>query len=116
MTTAGAVAAELRRIADVLDKQSLNKIVKPTLNFYHVYGDEKEDFISLAQVFPRPFDKGDGYNHEQYTLTHQDDALEVYASIDRSKVCKMVRPAREAEYDCEPLLSAAEESELESAQ
>lgn len=36
----------------------------------------------------------------------------LHLSIYRSEVCKLVKPAQPAEYDCEPLLSQAEEAQL----
>jgi len=74
MITASAVASELRRIADVFDKSPETKLIQPRLSFYFGYADTKEQFLDLAKVFPRPFDKGDGYDHQQYTLKHETDA------------------------------------------
>jgi hypothetical protein len=112
MITAGQIAAELRRIADVLDKEPETELVQPRLGFYHGYGATKEPFRSLARIFPRPFKKGEGYDHDQITLTHETPALEVYAAIDRSKVCVLESPAIPAKYRCEPLLSEAEEESV----
>jgi hypothetical protein len=112
MITAGQIAAELRRIADVLDKEPETELVRPNLYFFHGYSNTKENFLALARLFPRPFKKGDGYSHDAIMLTHETDALEVYASIDRSKVCILESPAIPAKYRCEPLLSAAEEESV----
>lgn len=87
MPTANAIASRLREIADMLDKTPDVELTKPNLGFYHVGAEPKDAFINLAKIFPRPFDKGDGYSHDQYTLTHDTDILRVHASIDRSKVC-----------------------------
>lgn len=112
MPKANAIASELRKIADLLDRTPDAEITKPNLGFYHVGTEPKEQFIALAKVFPRPFDKGDGYSHDQYTLTHETDNLRVYASIDRSEVCTLIEPARPARYECTPLLSLEEEESL----
>lgn len=112
MPTAHAVASELRQIADLFDKHPELELVKPSLHFYHGYSDTKGQFIALAKVFPHPIEKGDGYSHDQYTLTHATDALSVYASIDKSQVCTLVEPARPARYECTPLLSLEEEEAL----
>ncbi len=112
MPTANAIATELRRIADFLDKTPDAELTDATLNFYHVGGDTKEEFINLAKVFPRPFEKGDGYSHKEFTLNHKSDTVSVYASIDRSQVCTLVEPARPARYECIPLLSLEEENAL----
>ena len=76
------------------------------------FSDCVNEFLDLAKVFQRPFDKGDGYDHQQYTLKHETDALEVYAAIDRSKVCTLVEEARPARYECVPILSLEEEAAL----
>jgi hypothetical protein len=112
MITAGQIAAELRRIADVLDKEPETELVRPRLSFFHGYSITKENFLALARLFPRPFKKGEGYDHDQITLAHETDALGVYASIDRSKVCILESPAIPAKYRCEPLLSEAEEESV----
>lgn len=111
MPKAGEVAIKLRRIADALDADADTVIVKPTLSF-HPW--EKEAFLALAAIFPRPYTKGDGWNHSQITLTHDGNAVEVYAAIDRSRVCTIKVPAQPAIYDCEPsLLSQAEEQHID---
>ena len=112
MPTTTAVASELRRIADVLDKTPGVEVTKPTLAFYHDYTGKKEIFLSLARVFPRPLQKGDGYDHKYVTLTHESDALEVYACIGKDKLCTLIEPAKPARYACTPLLSLEEEAEL----
>jgi hypothetical protein len=112
MPTTSQVAAELRRIADTLEKQPDIEIVKPRISFYHGYCETKEMFVSLAKVFPRPIDKGDGYSHDEYTLTHETDALTVYATINKSQICTLVEPARPARYECTPMLSLEEEEAL----
>ena len=112
MATAREIATELRRIADVLDSNPETNIIKPDLLFYHGYGASKDDFIRLAQIFPRPYKKSDGFSHDEIVLTHENASLEVRATIDKSKVCTIKIPARPAVYDCEPLLSLEEEESL----
>jgi hypothetical protein len=112
MPTTSAIASELRRIADMFEKNPDIDMVQPRLSFYFGCSDTKEKFLDLAKIFPRPLKKGDGFSHDQYTLTHKTEALEVYASIDRSKVCTLVEKARPARYTCVPLLSLEEESAL----
>lgn len=114
MTTAGAVAVELRRIADVFEKDPAAEVNKPTLDFYHYGSGDKDRFLSLARIFPRPFEKGDGFSHDQYTLKHDAYGLKVYASIDRRHICKLVTPAQPATFECDPLLSEAEEESVQS--
>ena len=112
MPKANAIATRLREIADFLDKTPDAELTKPSLSFYHGYGDTKEQFVNLAKVFPRPFEKGDGYSHDQITLSHDGEAVSAYASIDRSRVCTLIEPARPARYDCVPLLSLEEDNAL----
>lgn len=112
MPTATSIATELRRIADVLDKTPDVDLVKPSLDFYHGYMGTKEQFLAIAKIFPRPFTKGNGYSHDKVEITHESAALNVGASIDRSKVCTLVEPAKPAVYDCVPLLSLEEEQAL----
>lgn len=114
MPKASEIATELRRIADLFDKEPEIELVQPSLTFYHGYGDTKENFLSLASLFPRPFKKGDGYSHDRLKLTHETRGLEVNASIDRVKVCVLKRAAMPAEYECVPILSSIEEASLES--
>jgi len=110
MPTTSAIANALRAFASHLDKSPDVEIAQPTLSFYHGSYGSKEEFLALARIFPRPYDKGDGWSHDQLTLTHKSDALEVFATIDRNKVCTLIEPARPAVYRCEPLLSSEEES------
>ncbi len=112
MPTANAIATELRRIADFLDKTPDAEVSSARLSFYHNLSRTKEEFINLVKVFPRPFVKGDGYRHDEVTLEHESDTVTVYASIDRSQVCTLVEPARPARYECIPLLSLEEENAL----
>jgi len=113
MPTTAAIASELRRIADLLDKSPDLEVEQPRLSFYHGYSGKKENFVDLVKVFPRPIEKGDGYSHDEITLTHKTDALIVYASIQKDVVCTLVEPAVPARYACVPLLSLEEEAALE---
>ena len=112
MPTANAIASRLREIADMLDKTPNAELTDARLNFYHHGAVAKDQFINLTKVFPRPFEKGDGYHHDQLTIEHHCDELSVYASIDRSAVCVLREPAKPAVYDCVPLLSLEEEAAL----
>ena len=111
MPTANAIASRLREIADMLDKTPDADLTVPRLSFFHS-DKEKQQFINLTKVFPRPFEKGDGYNHTEITLRYRPDELTVYAAIDRSTVCVLREPAKPAVYDCVPLLSLEEEAAL----
>lgn len=109
MTTAGAVAAELRRIADALDKEPGTKIKRPNMFFSHWTG-EKDLFLNLVGLLPHPFDKA--WDSESLTLQYLRNALHVYATIPRAAVCTLKEPAKPAVYECEPMLSQEEEASL----
>ena len=112
MPQASEVATELRRIADVFDTDPCAEIVQPELSFYHGHKGTKEQFLAIAKIMPHPFKKSDGWNHEYIVLTHETKALRVRAQIERSKVCTLIAPARPAQYECKPILSAVEEAAL----
>jgi hypothetical protein len=112
MPTAHAIASDLRKFADTLDKQPEQKLITPRLSFYHHGG--KDLFIALSKVFPSPLKKGEGYRGDEITLTHQTEALTVYASIEKSSVCVLVEEAKPAKYSCVPILSLDEEEEIEA--
>lgn len=116
MPLAKEVAAELRRIADALDKEPETPVQKAHL-FFSCMG-EKDQFVAMARLLPRPIIKKYDNPEKQYgevKLTIEGDALYVQASVYRSVVCKLIKPAIPAEYDCEPLLSAEEEESLTEA-
>ena len=109
MTTAGAVATELRRIADALDKEPEVEVAIPTLWFWS-YG-HKKSFLNLMRLMPRPFEKE--YDNSNLIVSKSDlTAIQFQARVDRSAVCTLVEPAKPAVYKCEPLLSDKEEAAL----
>ena len=111
MTTAGAVATELRRIADALDKEPEAEITIPSVWFWS-YG-HKESFLNLMRLMPRPFEKE--YKDSNLIVTKSDlTAIHFQARVDRSAVCTLVEPAKPAVYKCEPLLSDEEETALDT--
>lgn len=110
MPQASVVAAELRRLADSLDKEPEAEIERPTLDFYHWSKESKDRFLNLARLFPRPFDKC--YEGNDFKILYENDGIKVYAKADRDYVCKLVTPAVDAVYECEPLLSQEELDEV----
>ena len=113
MPTAASIAQELRKVADLLDKTPTADLPRPSLYFSCTYsGGTKEQFIATTKVFPRPAVKGDGYDHDEITLTHNAAAVGVYASIKKDKLCALIEPAVPAKYACEPILSLEEEDAL----
>jgi hypothetical protein len=118
MTTATAISAELRKLADAIEHiPMLMELPRPEIEFRCKYiGPQgKSMFLELARVFPRPFAKGPQQYDEEggFEIRYTADALIATAVIERSKVCKMIEPEKiiPAVYDCEPLLS---ESELQT--
>jgi hypothetical protein len=106
------VAAELRRIADALDKEPDVEIYRPMLAFWP---NNKDQFLTLGRCLPRPLQKkidGEDTNYQKYVLENKDAAVWTHVSIDRSEVCVMVEPARPARYECPSILSAEEEAAL----
>jgi hypothetical protein len=115
MTTAGAVATELRRVADALDMEPEARVCKADLWFWN--GGNKEGFVNVARLIPRPFTKkyeeGAGGN----LILHRDsEALTIDVRVQRSAVCELVEPAKPAVYKCESLLSDEEEAALNTTQ
>jgi hypothetical protein len=106
-------ARNLRALADWLDSKVEFKMQSiearaPYNEFY-----EKDDFIAAVKAIGSGT-KGEGLmdNYLKYKSTTTPKGTEFAFEINRSKVCKLVRPAQPAEYDCEPLLSHAEEAEI----
>ena len=108
------VAAELRNLADHIEKGGYTFIETPLIYFSYRYGgdDAKDSFIAFSKLLPRPIRKE--YDSRDLTLKYETPAMRIYSTIERSKVCRVVEPAKDAVYECEPLLSADEESELEA--
>ncbi len=117
MPLAKEVAQEFRKLADALDTIADATVTQPYVTFYHYAENEKDGFLALAKVFPRPFTKTyeDGERGD-IILQHETPAVRIRALIKRSAVCRIVEPAKPAVYDCTPLLSAEEESSLEHSE
>ena len=106
---ASELATKLRTLADGLDKAPDAEIhsyvsISPT-------GDDKNTFLELVKVLPRPLTKKirhEGTTYEDYTLEGDGFLL----SIPRSALCVIVEPARPARYECPSILSEAEEAAL----
>lgn len=118
MTTAGAVAQELRKLADALDKEPELQVFRPEIDFLTKYNGErkKEVFLALARIFPRPLKKGaQSHDPDALEISYATDAIRVCTAIRRTEVCRLIEPAKTipAVYDCTPLLSEEEENQLE---
>ena len=113
-TTTAAIAAELRKLADSLEKEPDAKIESVLVSFHC---DQKETFLTVARLFPRPFTKSVKYQDTDYPdlhIEHKSDAITVWARVPQKKMCTLVRAAQPAVYDCEPLLSDEEEASIAS--
>lgn len=120
MPKAAEVATELRKLADRLEAAGeLN--VPYAFVIFTFQPDSKDSFLTFAkEVMPRPFKKV--YNETAYAsdlrLVHDAknednvDTLTLWAKIDRKSLCRLVKPAQPAVYDCDPLFSEAEEEEI----
>lgn len=108
------VAIALRNLADHLDKCPDSLIPRPSVYFSATYGpaEAKDWFLNLAKTFPRPIAKSAGYRNEEVVLEHNTDNLYISSRIEKVKMCRLVHAAREAVYECEPILSAIEEEGL----
>jgi len=110
MPKAHEIAAELRRIADSIEREPETEMVRPMVSFYN---DTKEQFLATARLFPRPLHKD--IDDRKYGLENADyrkGAVWLRSQIDRNQVCTLIKAAQPAVYDCEALLSEDEESTL----
>ena len=114
MTTSGAVAIELRKLADSLDRQPSAVLEQAAVTFYcH----KKDTFLAVAALLPRPLKKkvtDSGVpSWARVRLSYANDAIEVEASVPQSLTCELVEPAKPAVYRCESILSQIEDEALE---
>ena len=115
MPKASEVAAELRKFADRLDREPDENVVKPYIYFSHSFrAKPKESFMALARLMPRPIKKSDGYTKEEMKIEYESASLDISASVQKIHTCILVEAAREAVYECEPLLSEAELATVEA--
>ncbi len=107
MPNASAIASELRAFADSLD-------TNPTLELPYVFVcfscREREQILGLAKLMPRPFEKE--YPGKEIRLKYRTESINLWVDAPRAVTCRLVTPAREAVYDCEPLLSPDEDASL----
>jgi hypothetical protein len=109
MKTAAETATELRRIADALDKAP-DLELNPYLAI-RAEDDDKETFLALAKIMPRPMEKGidfKGTTYEDYKLEHDFWRIK----IPHSNICTLVEPAKPARYECPSILSPEEEAAI----
>jgi hypothetical protein len=113
MPKAHEVASELRRLADALDVQPEVEIRTLWATFYC---DTKEQFLNTAALLPKPLIKEytDGkYGRLSLLNTKRWDVpMRLECSVERTLTCRIVKPAQEAVYECEPILSQIEEDSI----
>ena len=102
------IAAELRILADALDKVETS-LPTPVVALYN-YTD-KDAFLAVAAELPRPLKKEYG-THDLTLKSEAFKAVAFFLKVDRSAVCTIVEPAKPAVYDCIPLLSQLEDASL----
>lgn len=115
MPKAHEVATELRKLADSLDKNPEASIQAPMVAFYHHLKSEKDAFLSVCRILPRPLVKSlaqYGSGDPDIQIKYVTDAISIKASIPQSLTCTMVEPAKPAVYHCDPILSAEEDATL----
>jgi len=75
--------------------------------------DGKAAFLNTARLLPRPVSKS--YPKDEIQVEYRTSSLRAYSRIERTEICRLVKPAQEAVYECEPLLSEAEEAQIGGA-
>lgn len=111
MPQASVVAAELRKLADSLDKEPETVIDRPNLYWYHWTDDSKDLFLTIAHLLPRPLKKE--YTENDLKLVYESEGLRALTQIPRKAVCRVITPAQPAVYDCDPILSEAQFEEIQ---
>lgn len=115
MPSARDIAIELRKLADALDKQPETELTQARVYFMHGFSGNKTKFLNLGKLLPRPLSKEyETGKFPDFILTHSTDALVIEASIQRSEVCEILEPAREAVYHCPSIFSDEEEESIAS--
>lgn len=107
-------AGKLRELAAQLEAAPSFKLPNYSTDHYRNSGlenlryyEEKEPFLAAV----RAIGKGRKVVDDRYYNFVVADGL-LHLSVNREAVCRIVKPAQPAEYDCEPLLSQAEEAQL----
>lgn len=115
MPKAHEVASELRKLADALDREPEANVQQAWVYFHC---DTKEAFLATAKLLPRPLTKeydDEGNRWDRFHLKRSADfkgPIYIDCSVPRTLACRVIRPAQEAVYECEPLLSQIEEESL----
>jgi len=113
MPKAHEVAVELRKFADLLDKNPDVNMSRPDVSFYHWGKSDKGFFFDTCKLLPRPLKKRTSY--DRLYVEYATDIITVYASIPQSETCQLVEPAKPAVYRCDSILSPEEDAAMEES-
>jgi hypothetical protein len=107
--TSKDLALHLRAIADKLESAEEFELpdYRASANISLYYWGDKLRFLKAAKALGTGTKQVRG---DEYQMHYLEGQLRIIAN--RDSVCKIVRPAVPAEYDCEPLLSQMEEASL----
>jgi hypothetical protein len=118
MPKSSEVAAELRKLADALDREPEQELPVTNVDFYCKYAGVKGKpmFLALVRILPHPLTKSDD-DMGGLELKYTTPSLCIRTVVERDKVCKLIRPAQQipAKYECEPLLTTEEDASLTEA-
>jgi hypothetical protein len=111
--TSRDLSNNLRRLADWLDDRAEFPVENSTASCPFISYYEKDDFLAAVRAIGTG-EKGVGVmdNYLRFKSTTTPEGTHFAVEINREKVCTLVTPAQPAVYDCEPLLSHAEEAEI----
>ena len=114
--TSHEYAHKLNALADfllsrpVFDLPTYQKGIDQWLSYFS----NKDGFLAAFRALSpgkKEYTEGQ-YGELKFTPDGVDEKLGWFIKVSRSVVCTLVKPAQPAVYDCEPLLSAAEEAEM----
>lgn len=114
--TSHEYAKKLHDLANNLEHVEPFLLPNQSDSFYRDYGIESfryygEKLPFLAAVKAVGTGKKDTSKEREFSFIAFDGLLHIV--VNRDAVCRIVKPAQPAEYDCEPLLSQEEEDSLE---
>ena len=107
MPKASEIAIQLRKVADLLDRNPDNEMPQPALSWFAY---SRDGFIASVAAVPRPIVKS--VISGRVYVEHETKALRIYATALQSVTCVLVKPMQEAVYEFLPLLSAEDEASL----
>ena len=108
MPTAHEVATDLRAIADRLEENP--DLVMPRIELGRYFGEDTEAFKKFVAFMPRPITKEFLGNsaYDSVFARHAMSAIDLRAQVYRGSICRIVKPAIPAVYECGSFLSDEE--------